>query len=104
MAKGTLVMTANKPGNMSQPEHQTIDKKDLEIHTALFPMMVLHVKQRGRGEEKNQNDEKSEADQPLPLWKRVRMEGEAGQLRHSKDTVGTEKTICKDNRYKMNDR
>lgn len=67
-------------------------------------MGALHVKQRGRDEEKNQNDEKSEADQPLPLWKRVRMEGETGQLRENKDTVGTEKTICKDNRCKMTDR
>lgn len=40
-------------------------------------MVALHVKQRGRDEEKNQNYEKSEADEPPPLWKRMRMEGEA---------------------------
>lgn len=32
------------------------------------------------------------------------MEGEAGQLRDNKNTVGTEKTICKYNRCKINDR
>lgn len=104
MAKGTLVMTANKPGNISLPERYTIDKEHLEIHTALFPVVALHVKQWGRDEEKNQNDEESEADQLLPLQKRVRIEGEAAQLRDNKGTVGTEKTICKDNRCKMNDR
>lgn len=103
MAKGTLVMIANKPGNVSLLQLQTIDKEHLEVHTAHFSVVALYVKQRGRDGEKNQNYEKSEADQPAPLWKRVTTEGEAGQLRDNKSIVGTE-IIRKDNRCKMNDR
>jgi len=36
--------------------------------------------------------------------KKVRMDGEAGHSRDKKDTVGTEMTVCKGNRCKMNDR